>query len=214
MATVHHVGISNMSGRKIGRVKKGKELTKRILEAVLMKSAEAGFALVETLFDFMAHPHAMPQHMGSIKEEEAYWERRRMQRALRDLRLRELIAIQKKGDKLRVALTDEGRMCLLQKQMCAAPPCRSNECVIVIFDIPERERSVRSLFRRFLRECEFKQMQRSVWVSTSAVLPHLRVFIQKQRAGEWIRAFVARDALPRHLQKKRNALWHRSVSGD
>lgn len=38
-------------------------------------------------------------------------------------------------------------------------------CLLVTFDIPEKQRFLRDHFRRLLKEMEFKQIQRSVWKS-------------------------------------------------
>lgn len=170
-------------------------LTKRILETAFQKIEEGGETFIEALSLFLAYPHAMPSVARSLRARDAYWERKRLLRAIRDLERQKLIATRKTGQRLLLALTDAGRTSLLKKQIQRAPRCTSNECVVVIFDIPETERHARSLFRRFLKECNFQQLQRSVWMCSRSVLPQIRQFIRDQKINTWVRVFMARDAL-------------------
>lgn len=48
---------------------------------------------------------------------------------------------------------------------------------VVIWDIPEKNRRVRDLFRRKLKEWEFKSLQKSVWLSKRNITEKLKKLI-------------------------------------
>jgi len=57
---------------------------------------------------------------------------------------------------------------------------------IVIFDIPETKRKVRTALRRKLIEWNFKRWQDSVWVTKRDALDKLEALIKKLRIQEWV----------------------------
>ena len=125
-------------------------------------------------------------------------QRRRAKEALRTynqhvalLKRQRWIEVRKIGHTLQMRLTVKGKKIALKEQMKASLPCNNNECIIVIFDIPEQERLVRRQFRTLLKECRFVQLQRSVWMSRCDVLASLQKFIQSTNSDGWIRAFRA-----------------------
>lgn len=111
------------------------------------------------------------------------------------LKYQQWIRMRHIGNTIEIALTPKGEKIILREQMKRAPLCANNECVIVIFDIPERERPIRQQFRHLLKACAFRQLQRSVWMSDRNVLPMLQKFIQSTKSDEWIRVFRALDVV-------------------
>lgn len=109
------------------------------------------------------------------------------------LRRQQWIAMRKIGKEIQIALTPRGKVIALRERMKTALICKEKECIIVIFDIPEKERAVREQFRSVLKECNFQQLQRSVWMSTRDVLVHLKEFIRSTKSHAWIRAFRVKD---------------------
>ncbi len=109
------------------------------------------------------------------------------------LKYQQWIQIRHIGNEIQLALTPKGKTILLREQMKGAPLCTNNECTIVIFDIPERERLVRQQFRLLLKECGFTKLQQSVWMSQCDVIAPLRAFITHTKSDAWIRTFRARD---------------------
>lgn len=74
------------------------------------------------------------------------------------------------GDDSRPRLTDVG-----VKQLKRYEPQKlcGEASVLVIFDIPERERELRRQLRTLLRELKFEQIQQSVWRSEYDVMEYL-----------------------------------------
>lgn len=171
-------------------------MKKKILPAtkrLLMAMVDAyGDLLLSALhahnFDRVLHPEYYKAKERDRREREA-------RRALWALKESKMVAIQKKGGKLYFALTQKGQRWMLHHQMAQARQCPSGECVIVIFDIPETQRTVRDTFRRFLAEHSFRQLQRSVWVSEYDVLALLQEFIRRSDTKQWVNVFTARNVL-------------------
>ncbi|MDO8582277.1 MAG: CRISPR-associated endonuclease Cas2 [bacterium] len=112
---------------------------------------------------------------------------------LRRLEQQKWVHVKRIGDRMRCTLTEKGRRIALKEHMRNATACKKNECVIVVFDIPEREKRIRQQFRSLLKECGFQQLQRSVWMSRCDVLDALRTCIRSTKSEEWIRAFRVVD---------------------
>ena len=112
---------------------------------------------------------------------------------LRALQRQQWIAMRSIGDRVCISLTKKGDALLRKERIRTAPRCIGNECVVTIFDIPERQKFVRESFRRFLKECGFVQLQRSVWVSQCNVFVELCDFIRETKSDEWIKVFRVKE---------------------
>ncbi len=64
---------------------------------------------------------------------------------------------------------------------------------IVIFDIPENKRVIRDLFRRRLKDWEFNNWQRSVWVSKKNITEKLRKLIKDLGIEQWVAVVESGD---------------------
>lgn len=113
--------------------------------------------------------------------------------ALRSFEKQKLLHVRRSGKKILLSLTEKGKRALLKEQMCSAPLCQNKESIVVVFDIPEKMREIRHQLRLLLKECEFFQLQRSVWVSRRDVLLFLQQFIRSLECEAWIRVFRTRD---------------------
>ncbi|MBI4281350.1 CRISPR-associated endonuclease Cas2 [Candidatus Uhrbacteria bacterium] len=143
------------------------------------------------------HPFYRRTFMGGGPEAVRRRRRREAEYAYRQhllkLKRQQWIVMRRIGGEIQVALTPRGKVMALRERMKTASACKDKECVIVIFDIPEKERVVREQFRSVLKECGFTQLQRSVWMSTNNVLAHLKEFIRHTKSHSWIRAFHTKD---------------------
>lgn len=109
------------------------------------------------------------------------------------LKRRKLLEQQKRGGRLMIRLTDRGRYRALVKALRRAPDhYRVGEGCVVLFDIPETERAARNLFRYFLKECGFRLLQRSVWVSRKNVATLVAQFVKKNKLKPWIQVIEGR----------------------
>lgn len=71
--------------------------------------------------------------------------------------------------------------------------------LVVIFDIPEKERSQREFFRNKLKELKFKQLQKSVWIAPTEILKELFAFIKLCKVEPYTRVMFAHRVTPKDL---------------
>ncbi len=126
-------------------------------------------------------PYALHQErMGQKRRNEE-------RRYLHYLKRQKLIDAKKIGHQLHVRLTEKGwREALRDRIRTTKSLCKHGQC-FVLFDIPERERVVRVMLRRFLKECGFKHLQHSVWMTDRDVIEPLRELLQRKKLEQWIR---------------------------
>ena len=55
---------------------------------------------------------------------------------------------------------------------------------------PESERRARNIFRRFLCECGFTMLQRSIWFSDKDVAGPLLEFVEYNKLTPWVHVIV------------------------
>lgn len=65
---------------------------------------------------------------------------------------------------------------------------------VIVWDIPENKRRLRDLLRRKLKEWEFKDLQKSVWVSKRNVANKLRKLILELEMEKWVVVFESDDS--------------------
>ncbi|MBI4135275.1 CRISPR-associated endonuclease Cas2 [Candidatus Uhrbacteria bacterium] len=104
------------------------------------------------------------------------------------LKRQELIEMKKIGERLEVRLTEKGWAEALRNNIKSTTKrCKNGVCYFVIFDVPEKERRVRNTLRDFLKECGFKKIQHSVWMTDREVLKSLQALLQRRKLEQWIR---------------------------
>lgn len=110
--------------------------------------------------------------------------------ALKRLREGGLVEKDVKSGEVILKLTKLGRDALGKK---FDPNKWDGKFRIVIFDIPENKRGVRDLFRRRLKDWEFKNWQRSVWVTKNNITLELRKLIVDLEIEPWVAVVESED---------------------
>jgi CRISPR-associated endonuclease Cas2 len=87
-----------------------------------------------------------------------------------------------------VALTADGAALLSTKR-----PQRDGVWKLVIFDIPERQRSVRTFLRNRLKSLGFKKWQASIWVSPYKLDPSLEAELLQLAKKLFVRVIKTTD---------------------
>lgn len=64
---------------------------------------------------------------------------------------------------------------------------------VVVFDIPEQNKKIRSVLRETLRVLEFKPLQKSVWISKNNFTKDIKVWVRELGMSEFIRIFETKD---------------------
>ena len=163
------------------RVRKG-SLAYYLLLA-LEKSIEAG----TELSDFYSNPHSFvwTGYRTNLNYNNLY-------KAVRQLREKGYLETPKDGRKILLKLTDKGKQELILRKLLENKKW-DGKWRIVIFDIPEKYRSVRNTFRSQLKMWEFIQLQKSVWIGKQDVTKELRKFVKDLNIDEWVKILVATE---------------------
>ncbi len=90
------------------------------------------------------------------------------------------------NEKLILRLTDRGREKAVLAKIKFDSQKWDGKWRLVIFDIPEKKRSVRDLLRSKLKQWDFVYLQQSVWVSKKDCTEVLRNFIKSVGIEDWV----------------------------
>lgn len=171
-----------------------KVLAKKILVGILEHTLDC----VETFADAFKYPHICQNNYQDdcykfIGETKRVQDRKYLKEELRRLKNQKFIEERKRGNRLILCLTDKGKKAALRHQITECNKLLKNKYYVVVFDIPESERNVRFFFRRFLKEADFVQLQKSVWVTQKEIFKPLKELIQAAEAEKWIHIITAAD---------------------
>ena len=70
---------------------------------------------------------------------------------------------------------------------------KDGKWLMVIFDIPERKRKLRDLFRKNLQILGFKFFQKSIWISPYDVLEEVQRIVQKYDLEKYVKIFLIEE---------------------
>ena len=160
-------------------IKKG-TLTYHLLLA-LEKSIESGTPLL----DFLASPRTFvwTGYRTNLNYSNLY-------KTVRQLRIKGYLETPREGRKILLKLTNKAKEELILKKLLEGKSW-DGKWRIVIFDIPEKQRKVRNSLRNKLREWQFEQLQKSVWVGKKDVSAEIKKFINYLNISQWVQVFVA-----------------------
>ncbi len=145
-------------------------------------------------------------------EEEMEWFRKQAEkrRLVYELKRRRLIEEEKIGKRVLYFLTEKGSAAITRYEILNCDKCiPENRVCVVVFDIPESQKHVRELFRRFLKEAGFKYLQQSVWITNKNVVERLRVFIHSIQAEQWVNIFLADAIIMQPSKSRKPAIYYR-----
>ena len=102
------------------------------------------------------------------KEIQKKLETRNISQALYRLKKRKIIQVKRQGDKVRIILTEKGRLKKLaydvERMRIPKPKSWDKQWRFLVFDIPEEMRLVRDILRDRLKQLGFIQFQQSIWI--------------------------------------------------
>lgn len=123
--------------------------------------------------------------------------RRSFANAVRRLERRHLVGAKADGGREGWYLTPEGerltRRLKMKLAQAAAKRRWDHKWRIVIFDIPEKLRGRRDFLRKELREFDFHQLQKSVWVSPYPILAEFSFIASELGLGKHFRVVLAEN---------------------
>ena len=153
--------------KDMGRIEEGARKRRRrtdVQRAVLGTLATAGVVGVMLVAPNIFQ--ALPRLMGKQRYKLAFQTRT----ALSRLAVKGHIRFLEKNSKRSVEITEAGRRALALSLARGSAPARrkrrwDKRWRLVMFDIPQKRKTVRDRLRILMRECGFLRLQNSVWVS-------------------------------------------------
>lgn len=147
---------------------------------------------------FMAMPDdpRLRHHRRWMKK---YIENRRkkqkLYRAFRALERREFFQEKILGNTRGYILSPKGQLKILRlkiKQLDKRK-LQNNFWLMVLFDIPERLKKMRDIFRKILHELGFEQLQKSVWITPYNVLKELKELIRNCHLEKFVKYLFVKE---------------------
>lgn len=103
---------------------------------------------------------------------------------IKNLEVKKAIILTRKG--LRKALRTDFRMTKKKKR-------KDGKWIMLIFDIPEKKRSLRDLLRKHLYLLGYKLFQQSVWICPYDVLKKTERFLREYSLDPYVRIFLIEE---------------------
>jgi CRISPR-associated endonuclease Cas2 len=94
-----------------------------------------------------------------------------------------------------IIITDKGLKKILETaiQKTKKKKRKDGKFLMVIFDIPERKRKLRDLFRKNLQALGFKFYQKSIWISPFDVFNQLEAIIRSFNLEKYVKIFLIEE---------------------
>lgn len=124
-----------------------------------------------------------------LDREEYYYKKK----AIAQLEERKLIKTKKLAEKYEITLLKNGIIEYLRLKLCKTELLPEGSFCMVIFDIPESQRSLRKKLRELLSRIGFIPLQRSVWISPFDAQEILNELFRVQGKRRWIRIFTVHE---------------------
>ena len=141
-----------------------------------------------------------------FEEEWKEFDESRLRQKLKKLANQKVIRIYQDGDKLAVKITKKGRTKLLKYNLedieIPKPDEWDRKWRIILFDIPEKIRKARDVFRYHLNQLGFYEFQKSVFVHPYNCKDEIDYLIEFYNLRRFVR-FVEADSIDNELHLKK-----------
>ena len=160
----------------------------------------------KTVIDFTEFSNNLQQYQrmlmgGSLKqvaEFKKFKQRAYLRKILHNLKRARYVEARRIGKKLLISLNDKSKIELFVNKLKGAKLYPNNFYTVVVFDIPETERTARHQFRQLLRLGNFKLLQQSVWISKLDNYDLIAQFTKQHKIKPWVNVFVVPISCIRH----------------
>jgi CRISPR-associated endonuclease Cas2 len=114
-------------------------------------------------------------------------ERRRVYQRMKDLERRKVIALKREGQRIIMDLNQDGYVLSLKaKILSCEKELPDYAACLVVFDLPEDMKNLRTEFRSLLKRAGFYMVQRSVWEITKDVICPLEDLVDELKLQQYI----------------------------
>lgn len=155
--------------------------TTQVLLTILEGAVDSGILL----YDFANNPHHYAYGTPNLDRYSLY-------HIVHRLKEKGWVETSRNEGKILVKLSLKGKRQLEMEKMLSNNDW-DGKWRVVVFDIPEKYRKVRDVFRRRLKEWGFKHMQKSVWMSKKDISEPLREFVKELGIEKWVSVLVCTD---------------------
>jgi hypothetical protein len=154
------------------------------------------FAKVPRVFTVRSMRELTSSHMSDFWQEyEKKKQRRTFSQFINYLKKRGLIKIKNLEGKKGILLTSKGKERALKvKFKCIKKEKREDgKWIMVIFDIPEKKRKIRDLFRKNLQALGYQKLQKSIWVCPYEVFKETEELVRDYSIDHYVRIFLIEE---------------------
>lgn len=106
------------------------------------------------------------------------------------LKARGYIASTGSGEGILLTPKGEQKVFMAQLKLVREKPRRDGRLVMAVFDVPERQRHLRDIFREFLVAMGYKKLQQSVWLCGNDALGETEKIIRDHRLERYVKLFL------------------------
>jgi predicted transcriptional regulator len=160
------------------------------------------YNIIETL-DRLHEPFA-PRTMKEAFYPELYKRKREWGRKMDRKNFAKLIHyLKKKGwirvkeleGKKAVILTSEGleKVFKIKHKFLKKEKRKDKKWLMVIFDIPEKKKKIREIFREYLKNLGYQKFQKSIWICPYEVLKETQELIRKYSLERYVRILLVEE---------------------
>ena len=157
---------------------------------------------------FSRSPKGYFRIIGAMRKEWRAISRRALYEAIKRLYQSHLVQeIQNKDGSLTLILSEEGKERALifsvDHMKIKKPSVWDKKWRLVIFDIPERQKGLRDIFRQHLRQLDFYELQKSVFVHPYPCTDEIDFLIELYETRPYVRTILA-ESLDNELHLKKH----------
>lgn len=163
--------LTKYHGRNKMRIMRNQKSLSNLILLAIEKTIDGYVALD----DFVHHPMFIERNLRQSE----------LSREIKRLRERGLIDFVS-DEKLAYRLTDKGKQKAVWESVIMDDGKWDGRWRVVIFDIPEKRREARNLFRSSLKKWGFKAWQQSVWATKKNCTKALRKFVNDVGIEDWV----------------------------
>lgn len=168
--------------------------TKDILDILVCGGAIVIGAMVVPFAISAAIPDLTKEIIGEVWEK---YDQRRLKRTLKEMIERRMLALSETDKETTIIVTEKGKRQLLKYNIKTMtlnkPDVWDGKWRVVIFDVKEGKKSMRESLRRKMKQLEFYQLQKSVYVSPYPCEKEMSFIRQYYLIGGEVSYFLATD---------------------
>lgn len=156
-----------------------------------------GKLVIDSIDDITISPgtiHKFTFNPGNTREWRRFWEDRETRKNIYYLRRKKLMVDKKINDKFLVYFDDKLVVRGLKEYIISkTDKIKDEKILFVIFDIPTGANKTRTVWRNFLKQAGFIQLQQSVWITNKEVTKEIITLSLLTEIDSWLKIFKGEE---------------------